>query len=486
MSLLRAVVGMVVLVTLAAPAAAQRVVIESYPGPEPRDADRILSAAVTELQSLGFSRAAADAPISKPARILTPTEMAGLESLVQDGTEHFNAAKIDEAIATLERALALQNAAIATGAADTDFRKLRMETLIRLAQSYKRASPAKPAEITAAMGEVLRSFPDFDISTRTHGYEPVEMRSSVAKEIGAEGRGTLVVEVDEPQAVIFVNERYAGVGQVEMDGLYPGRYRVFTKSGSQSGRIHEVEVEAGQTARLAVQWQFDAALQGSAAGLHLSFASQSQQEEQLPRLAHRLARKLGADEILVLGIRTVDGRRTVVGHLFSKESTRFLRRGAVTVEPAVPTDKLRALARFLAGDDDAGRLVDRVVLGGSGAAETGGSLLGGSARESGGSSALGVWKWVTLGGGVAALGTGGVLWALHEPLLEEDGSRNPYARDTKTAGIITMAAGGALTALSVYFFIADAGDDEAAETGAFAVAPWAGADGVGFTAAGRF
>lgn len=482
--LLKWLAWVVVLTGMIGEVAAERVYVESYPGSRPRDAAQILQPATAELESLGFRRAGADADagaLSRPARTLRRTEIQAIRGFVDSGHALFNDNEIERAITEIERALALLDAAPVSLITATDLRKLRMKALIVLAQCYKRRGD--PRQVTRAMAELLRSFPDFDISTRTHGYEPVTMRESVAKEIAAEGLGRLVVEVDEPQAIVFVNERYAGVGRVELDELYPGRYRVLVRNGAQSGRLHEVEVEPGRPGRLSVQWAFDAALQNDGDRLFLSFTSPSALESEQAGHANRLARRLDADEILTLSIRTIDGRRTVEGQVQSRESSRFLRRGAVAVEPVVPHDRLRALARFLAGDDQAAKLIDRVTMDGALGAEPAPAAT--VSDRPAPARPLRLWKWVTLTTGLAAAGTGAYLIAVHESEFDDTGARRNDHRDTRTAGIATAAAGGALIALGVIFFVADGGDDEAPDTGRFAIAPWV-EDGLGISAAGRF
>src|SRR5690606_20174016 len=57
--LARLLVGVVVTVAWVSSAhAADRIYIESYPGPRPRDADRVLQAARSELQQIGFQSVA--------------------------------------------------------------------------------------------------------------------------------------------------------------------------------------------------------------------------------------------------------------------------------------------------------------------------------------------------------------------------------------------------------------------------------------------
>jgi len=198
-----------------------------------------------------------------------------------------------------------------------------------------------------------------------------------------------------------------------------------------------------------VSWQLDAALR---AGARLVFADEAARQEREARHAVGVARSLGSPSVVVLGIRDNRGRRSVVGAVYSADSTRPLRSGAVAVEPVVPApERLAALARLLAGDEAAADLVTPLVE----------SKSRGTPEDdrSGGGRPLRVWKWVALGGGLAALGAGVTLIAIHK--TPEDGSRDPSSRQTRVPGIVTTAAGAALSGLGVYLFVRDARDRRA-------------------------
>jgi hypothetical protein len=69
-------------------------------------------------------------------------------------------------------------------------------------------------------------------------------------------------------------------------------------------------------------------------------------------------------------------------------------------------------------------------------------------------------KWVTLVGGVLAVGAGAALMVLdgHGTCTTTPGQRQcPESYDTKTGGIVALAGGGALVVTSVVLFIADRG-----------------------------
>lgn len=64
------------------------------------------------------------------------------------------------------------------------------------------------------------------------------------------------------------------------------------------------------------------------------------------------------------------------------------------------------------------------------------------------------WKWVALASGVACVGTGVTLIAVHEPDVS-GGSRSAEALNTRVPGIMTAAAGVILLGTSTYLFLRD-------------------------------
>ncbi|HLU68456.1 MAG TPA: hypothetical protein VKZ63_19360, partial [Kofleriaceae bacterium] len=138
-------------------------------------------------------------------------------------------------------------------------------------------------------------------------------------------------------------------------------------------------------------------------------------------------------------------------------------------------ERLVALGRLLAGDEAAADLV--APLGDLAGAS------GGPADTAPDGRPLRIWKWVALGGGVAAVAAGATLIAIHERGLMEDGSRNPSARNTRTAGIVSAAAGGLLIGAGVVMLVLDRPGAGSPERSA-AVVPVDG--GAAFVVAGRF
>jgi hypothetical protein len=446
---MRGIVISVALGAVSAPVMAEPIVLESYGGPRPAGADKLLAPVISELGQSGFpARSEIARRIEERlSRSLAPLDEAGAAVAVRSieaGYKRFVAGDFDGAVGDLEKGVAALAAAPGAVAGKADRRDALMRGLLGLALSQRRLG--RQTEATAAMAELIRSFPDREISYKEYGPEPRDFFQKVERDLGRDGRGALTVDVDDDKAVVFINERYAGVGDVSVVDLLPGRYRIFLQQGDQPGRIHEVEVEPGRTAALTVSWQLDAVLRPGAA---LVFPDEEARGQWEARHAVRIARALGAPSVVVLGIRDNRGRRSVVGAVYSTESTRPLRSGAVAIEPVVPaSERLEALARLLAGDEAAADLV--APLGEPGPGGDGGAIDGG-----GGSRPVRVWKWVALGGGLAAIAGGVTLIAIHQGPV--DGER-VIERNSRVPGIITASAGAALTGLGVFLFLKDSRD----------------------------
>ena len=446
----------ILLAALAAPiavadAAAEPIVLESYGAPRPEDADRLLAPVMSELARAGFPAIAEvereiDARLSRPAGSLDDARAADAVRSIEAGYKKFLAGDFAGAVADLERGLTPLRAAPGAVAGKDDRRSAVMRGLLGVALSQRRLG--HQTEATSAMAELIRSFPGREISYKDYGPEPREFFQKVKGELAREGNGAIAVDVDDDRAVVYVNERFVGVGDQTAPDLPPGRYRVLVQQGDQLGRVHEVEVEAGRTATVNVSWPLDSAL---GAGAALVFPDEGARADNEARHSVRVARALGAQSVVVLGIRDNRGRRSVVGAVYSADSTRPLRSGAVAVEPVVPeAERLAALARLLAGDEAAAGLVAPL-------AESPRSTPEADDRDGGGGGRpFRVWKWVALGGGVAAVAGGVTLIAIHhEP---EEGSRDASSRETRVPGIVAAAAGAALTGLGVYLFVRDARD----------------------------
>lgn len=458
-----------------AAARAEPPILEVHSSLRPADADALLGPVATELAAAGFegTRATAakvEAKLSLPGRAASEAELADAIRRIDVGEKRVVAGEFEQAVAELGAGLATLRRSIASLAGSDRGRDAAMRALVGLALSYKRIGPSEKA--TEAMAELIRSFPDREISYADYGPEPRELYRRVRRSLEEEGKGGLAIAVDDAETVVFVNERYVGVGSVTVPDLFRGTYRVYLQQGTRRGRVHRVAVEAGPPTSLSVSWRFDAALSTDHGVAALIFDDAEQRRAEEARQAVRIGRALDAASVAVLGFREVAGQRHVVGQVYFVDTSKEARSASVSLDPVAPSaDRLRALGRYLAGDESAAALVQPLE-----AAPVGEATADAPARPG---FRFGGWRWVTLVGGVAGLATGGALVAVHEPELLEDGSRNTEVRETRTAGFIIGGVSAALTCLSLYMFVHDARQPE--PTRAVTVAPTEGGATVGIS-----
>lgn len=471
-------IAMAALVAAASAAHADDLVIESHAGERPGEADALLGPVVDALAARGFATTAGSAQaivaeVSSPSAVLSATDLDAASRFIESGFQQFQEGNFGAALRDVEPGLATIERGLGTLITLPDLRDLRQRGLITLALARKRLGDEQLAREAAA--ELVRSFSDKPINTSTYSPEAVELVRDVRRELTAAGTGTIAVDTGDGTAVIFINETYAGVGKIEKTGLAPGSHRVTIRRGDVLGRLHRFEIGAGERRDVILSWSLEAALATDHSRAVLRFSSEDERAAREGELALGLATATGAKRVAVLGIRDLDGRRSVVGTVYATSSATP--KGAfVTTEPTLPSaETLGALGRYLGGDDSAARLIS--TLG-----HTGDRVEIAPDRDpapSRGSNALG---WVAVGTGVAALAAGGALIAIHEDEFDDQGDLNAEARDTRVPGIVVASAGAVVAGVGIYLLIRGSGESEPGT--AIHVAPTDGGLAVGLS--GRF
>jgi hypothetical protein len=431
---------------------------------------------IEALVERGFERPKASGALieaghSAPSRILDDEEIAAAQRFIDSGYRQFQEVNFESAVKDASYGLEVFDGGLATLIQSPDLRDLRQRGLIAVALAAHRLGRAK--ESRAAIGELIRAFADRPINTAVFSPEVIELTNKHRRELAAGEGATLSVVSDDPSAVIFINEIYSGVGRAEKTGQFPGVYRIALRKGSTIARIRRVTLSAGETKLVPISWAQDKALRTDEERVELRWSREGDRAAGEADLARALAASTGSERVVVLAIRSLEGRRSVVGTVY--HAARSTPSGAfVTAEPTLPgADRLAALGRFLGGDESAASLVERF-----GEPATAGTPAPPADRGDGGEGGR-FAGWLTLGLGAAAIATGGVLIAIHEP--EREGNvLQPDARNTRTPGIVTAAAGAAAVGLGLYLVLRGPGEREPIT--AFHVAPTRGGLQAGWTA----
>jgi hypothetical protein len=309
------------------------------------------------------------------------------------------------------------------------------ETLYRalVVLSHVHARLGHTADARAAMAEVLRTFPDRPVLAATFGGEIAELYRDEKRELAQRPRLALRVDTDS-DAVVFINERFIGVGPVSVADLLPGTYRVLTQIKQRLGRVHEVTLVDAQV-EIHIDASFDCALESdSYAGLRTPTLARDPDEL---RAAAQVAGRVGAEMAVILASRPYRGHPALIGTLVEAHSGRLLRAAAVALDKSGSAGDAgaEALGRFLS----AGVVTGALVPLGPTVADAKAATAAAPPR-----TRAAKWlPWVTLTAGVALAAAGGY-W------LRLDGSGTcgaglcPERYATGTQGAIAVSTGGAL------------------------------------------
>ncbi|RMH38649.1 MAG: hypothetical protein D6689_18985 [Deltaproteobacteria bacterium] len=406
--------------------------------PRPKDADRLLAPLLAELASLGY-RLGSDLAddIAKSLSLPGSTgadDVARAIRAVDEGWGRWLDGQFQAAIDTLSGAVAVLHANPEAFAANPAHRRLLQRALVGLALAHKRLGQADASE--AAMAELVRSFPDEELDRAEYGPEAYGLYRRVQSAVREQRPGSLRISVDDDSAAVFVNERFAGTGEVFLTDLPPGTYRVHVRRGKSGGRLHLVDVASGVNRVLSVDTALDAALRTRGGVVSLEFDRPGERARLEAGKATAIAREVGASGVIVIGVRPFEGRRSIVGSLLSLDSGKPQRSAAIAVEPTLPADALtRSLARFLAGEEPAPGLI---------IAEPRPGERGGRPRRR-----FGPWPWVSAGAGLVAIGAGAFLIDLDGPIFDDQGRHTPEEYRTRGAGIGLAVGGGIALATGV-------------------------------------
>jgi hypothetical protein len=427
-------------------ASAEGVVVESYTGPRPDNAGRLLGPVLEELATRGFAVGydgvgrKFEGSVSRPAR--TPAGMPGdFASEIERGHKAWINGRFEDAVAILSPLIETAHGNAAVVSQDPKLRAEVQRGLIDLALAQARQGDPPAANET--MGELLRSFPDAVVSRAAHGPEAFELYEKTRKALAADGLGTLVVDVADSGTNLFLNEQYAKSGVMRRSGLYPGRYRVYATIGEREGRVYNIEVKAGLEAKLAIDIAFDSVLHVAPSWTGLAFISAEDRERLEATYAATFAKLVGAPAVAVVGVDLVHGRAALVGSLVSLETGLELRRASIPIDPEPSADRRRALARYLAGDDSARASLD--------IEEPGSSRQPPPPPRR---SRWGVWKYVTTGLGLAA-GGAGVYLLIQDGKCSSEIRPCPDLYEYTVPGWSLAGGGAALIGLGIVMFLTD-------------------------------
>lgn len=437
-------------------------VIESHVGERARDANFLLAPLLDELKNNGFAGGSVTgtrihSKHSISSEQLTQKQIDSAKRDVKDAHAAFIDFKFEGAVETGTRALALLMSRPATMARQQQVREHLYDVLIVMSMANSRLGNDKALQDT--MGEFIRSFPSREVSVKKYGPEGAELFRQINKRMSTQARGQLQIAASAG-SMIFVNEKYVGIGSLKVD-LYPGQYRIYTQNGPRKGRVNIARVRAKTTQTLIVDEVVDKSLRSTDDFVGLVFEDDAQRNKEERRVTMQLGAAIGAQTIVLVGIRKNKGRDAIEASALSIDTGEIGLSARVPVprEGAPSIDQLRALAAFVSGSEPASRGIEVFTVDNSA-----GQALGNKGSEGGlvldseatfsnneDTQLSSGWRWTSWGLGLISMGVGGYLISI-------DGERNcdlPRCRssyDTLLPGAGLLGTGSALGILGFYLW----------------------------------
>jgi hypothetical protein len=346
-------VGVAGCLALAATAHAGGIAVESVAGERTKAADSVLQEIFNELAQRGYRSGYAEVGKAFETSGSRPSIVgAGLAvdfaARVERGYRFWITGKFPECLTALrplvEDARKNPSSVIST----KEVGQALFKAQVGIAMCQHRLGDDNAA--WATMAELVRSF-DLEVTKGQYGVEASTLYQQVRKEAKATRPGSLTVRSADSSAVIYVNERFARVGEVSRLDMIPGVYRVVAQLGQDKvGRTYDLEIKSGGKVELVVDPAFESAVVTSEAWTGLSFRDRAVREQREGEVAARLGSALGELGAIVVGIDTRSERTVVYGALFNVSTGKEIRHASVVIDTLPPPGRLRALVRFLAGE----------------------------------------------------------------------------------------------------------------------------------------
>lgn len=147
------------------------------------------------------------------------------------------------------------------------------------------------------------------------GTEAEKIFQLARKDLEAQGKGSLLVEVDDPDAIFYINEAGEPHRSIFAATLFPGRYRVFVQAASGASRRYEIAVTPHETTTLRLEWQRELEFESSEERVGFSFRTAATRSHE-GEYARRLAAMAGTQTIIVVGTVRWRKRPAMIGTIY--------------------------------------------------------------------------------------------------------------------------------------------------------------------------
>jgi hypothetical protein len=275
--------------------------------------------------------------------LLTPSMTArALADGLKLGIDHWVGGRYAEAENQLADALISVRVNPVLVTSDPILRQLIPRAYVARAVSLWRLGHRTTAQ--GVIAELVRTMPEQSILD-TWGSEADKIFQLARKELEALGKGSLVVEIDDPNTIFYVNEAGQPQRMMFTGMLYPGPYRILVQDANGRNRLFHIKVEPNSTSMLRIRWQRD--LQFSTSGEHIGFVFESAADRvHEGEYARHVASLAKATHAVVFGrVRWRNGP-ALIATIYRASDSSVVRAGVVSLQRDEDS-ALRQLADFL-------------------------------------------------------------------------------------------------------------------------------------------
>jgi len=276
---------------------------------------------------------------------------------IEAGLEAFRTGRYEDAEGELQTAVRLIKRNPGVWVLDGANTALTFTAVVRLAVAQKVNNHSDEAYET--MMDLLR-MSSVPVTKTKFGPRAEDLYNGAQKQARPLGRGSLVVNVTDPSAVIFLEGQFRGIGKVAVGDLIPGPRHLFVQVGSL-GRQYELAVLPDSQRAIDIDWEIDSALTVDDPCAGFAFANPADRQKE-GVYARQLARRWGSKKVIVVGLGRLEGNLEVLGTVYPAD-------GSPARRASVPASEgeagMRSLARFLVDGTRSNHL--NVIEGGPGA-----------------------------------------------------------------------------------------------------------------------
>ncbi|HEY4241891.1 MAG TPA: hypothetical protein VGM88_18850 [Kofleriaceae bacterium] len=335
---------------------------------EGSNAETVLAPLLEEMETvdpLVISRPATMRPLvnARPARSGLPARGLTALDLLEDittGQKLWRSGQVAEAIETLVPVIEKAHENPTAIVNDEAHRDSMLTALVALAMAYqnraedqrlsKHAREEMRSKSEDVMAELVRSFPNGQAAVLDgFGSDATKQYRAASERLAAQGHGTLVVRVDDPNALIFVNEWDHPSNATFEANVLPGVYRILVRTPGSDGLRYDVEVAPNQHAQLDVDSGFDGAITLGDRFVGLTFATEANAQQSAVSYARRLAGIVDPNSRALWIVRAAmwEGKPAVIGVLYDRETGLRVRGKGVVLDGHDDNAKVRRLGRAL-------------------------------------------------------------------------------------------------------------------------------------------